>query len=110
MTRVPFISVTQLFEMIEHKDPIVIVEVLGADFYALGHIPGAVSLPGAELAQRAAEVLPDKTKTIVTYCSNFQCHASTEAARDLLAMGYASVMDFKGGKKEWTGAGLPLQK
>jgi hypothetical protein len=35
------------------------------------------------------------------------CPASERAARELAAMGYTSVSDYVGGKKDWLGARLP---
>ena len=45
----------------------VIVDVRGKDAYNGGHIKGALSIPFAEIEERAKELPPDKT--IVTYCS-----------------------------------------
>jgi ArsR family transcriptional regulator len=47
---------------------IALVDVLSPESFASRHIPGAINLPVADLARRAAEVLPDKTARIVTYC------------------------------------------
>jgi rhodanese-related sulfurtransferase len=50
---------------------LVVVDVLPKEAYNAGHIPGAVSLPLAELAERAQEVLPDRTIEIAVYCASF---------------------------------------
>ena len=49
----------------------VLVDVLSADSFASVHIRGALSLPLAELPDRAAEVLPDRAAEIVVYCGGF---------------------------------------
>ncbi len=108
-SHVDFIPLEELLEMHENGEPYVLVDVLEPDAYAEGHIPDAVSLPAGEIESRAAEVLPDKKKLIVTYCASYMCHASTDAARKLMSMGYR-VLDYKAGKKGWAAAGLPLQK
>ena len=46
----------------------VLVDVLPAVSFGQGHIPGAVSLPLAEVPERAAEVLPDLELDIAVYC------------------------------------------
>ena len=38
--------------------------------FAQDHIPGAINLPVADLARRAAAVLPDRSADIVTYCGS----------------------------------------
>jgi rhodanese-related sulfurtransferase len=47
---------------------IVLVDVLSPESYAAMHIPGAINLPVAEIAQRAPEALPDREADIVAYC------------------------------------------
>jgi len=54
------------------KDPaLTIVDVLPATVYQEGHIPGAINLPLAEVAERAPAVLPDKHAEIGVYCAGF---------------------------------------
>jgi len=47
---------------------VTLVDVLSPESFAARHIPGAVNLPVADLAQRAATVLPDRLAPIVVYC------------------------------------------
>jgi len=47
---------------------VVLVDVLSQESYAAFHIPGAISLPVADIARRALDVLPDRRAPIVTYC------------------------------------------
>jgi rhodanese-related sulfurtransferase len=47
---------------------VVILDVLGRDGYAAGHLPRAINIPVAELRQRAAEELPDRSRPIAIYC------------------------------------------
>ena len=54
------------------KDPsLTIVDVLPATVYMQGHIPGAINLALAEVAERAPTVLPDKQAEIAVYCAGF---------------------------------------
>jgi len=48
-----------------------IVDVLPAESYAAGHIPGALNLPLEQVASRALEVLPNRSAEIAVYCGNF---------------------------------------
>ena len=54
-----------------HDPSLVLVDVLPPDTYAVGHIPGALSLPLAELPTHAPELLPDRAAEIVVYCAKF---------------------------------------
>ncbi len=110
LTHVTFIPIEQLLEMIENKESFTLVDVLDADQYEQGHLPGAVSLPSDTIETNAATILPDKKKQLVTYCASYMCHASTEAARKLKDMGYKNVYDYKAGKKGWTAAGMPIAR
>jgi rhodanese-related sulfurtransferase len=47
---------------------ITLVDVLSPESYATAHVPGAINVPVAELAQRAGAVLPNRDAPIVVYC------------------------------------------
>ena len=82
---------------------------MGEDSYKDGHIPNAINIPVDNLERYVSKKLK-KTDTIVVYCASYSCHASTNAAKALLEIGYKNVMDFKGGKKTWVDAGFELEK
>lgn len=109
MKRIKFVSLDNLLEMMENSDKFKLVEVLSEENYKEGHIPGAVNLPMDQLEKSAKKYLK-KTDTIVVYCASYHCHASTNATRMLLDMGYKKVFDFKGSKKLWVDSGLELEK
>jgi len=54
-----------------HDPTLILVDVLPRDTYAAGHIPGAFSLPVAEIPVRAREVLPNRAAEIAVYCARF---------------------------------------
>jgi rhodanese-related sulfurtransferase len=45
-----------------------LVDVLPAASFTSGHIPGAISLPLADVQARARQALPDLLQEIVVYC------------------------------------------
>jgi len=54
------------------QDPsIVLVDVLPPDAFSQARIAGSISLPVAEIPDRAREVLPDPTREIIVYCGSF---------------------------------------
>jgi rhodanese-related sulfurtransferase len=87
----------------------VLLDVLSAESYASGHIPGAKSLPLQDMNVDAAAKVLNMTDPVVVYCGSFKCPASTKAAKALSGMGY-KVLDYKGGLKEWQEKGEALEK
>lgn len=85
-----------------------LVDVLSAESFEKEHIPGAVSLPLADIDKDTAQSFR-KDETIVVYCASFECSASTKAAEKLFALGYRNVLDYKGGLKDYKDAHLPLE-
>ena len=57
---VPEISREELRNRLKSAS-LTIVDVLPAESYAAGHIPGAISLPLESVASKARELLPDPT-------------------------------------------------
>ena len=51
-----------------HDPTLVIIDVLPRESWDAGHVPGALSLPIAELAERAPSLIPDRTAEIAVYC------------------------------------------
>ncbi|TCN28370.1 rhodanese-related sulfurtransferase [Kribbella orskensis] len=94
----------ELLRRLEAGD-VTVVDVRPGEEYAAGHIPGAVSIPVDELADRLAE-LPAGT-TIVAYCRGSYCVMAHEAVRTLTAGG-RSAARLSEGMLEWRLAELPV--
>jgi rhodanese-related sulfurtransferase len=84
---------------------VTVIDVRPAEEYAAGHIPGAVSIPVDELADRLAE-LPSNA-TIVAYCRGSYCVMAHEAIRILSGVG-RSALRLSDGMLEWRLADLPI--
>ena len=102
------ISKSELEKMRREGVKFTLVDVLSKESYAKGHIPGAISIPFADLEKEAGRLLK-KDDTIVVYCASFECMGSTRAAEKLKRLGYRNVFDFKGGLKEYQEDGLALE-
>jgi rhodanese-related sulfurtransferase len=50
------------------KKQIALIDVLSPESFSTNHIPGAINIPVADIARRAATDLPDRNAAIVTYC------------------------------------------
>jgi rhodanese-related sulfurtransferase len=84
----------------------VVLDVRPPEEYAAGHLPGALSVPLAELKAKL-DSLP-KRKAIVAYCRGPYCVYALEAVRLLRKKGLrASRLDE--GVVEWRARGLPLE-
>jgi rhodanese-related sulfurtransferase/DNA-binding transcriptional ArsR family regulator len=82
-----------------------VIDVRPAEEYAAGHIPGAVSIPVEELADRLAELPLDQE--IVAYCRGAYCVLAHDAVRLLTAHG-RSARCLADGMLEWRLADLPV--
>ncbi|MFG1868595.1 rhodanese-like domain-containing protein [Micromonospora arborensis] len=85
---------------------LVVVDSRGAAAWAQGHLPGAVHLPTAEIATRAAEVIPSGS-AVVTYCWGPGCNGATRAALEFARLGHP-VKEMLGGFEYWVREGLPV--
>ncbi|MCW0235231.1 MAG: rhodanese-like domain-containing protein [Ferrovibrio sp.] len=83
----------------------VLLDVRGRNAYAQAHVPGALSLPQADItADRMARSWPADT-LFVTYCAGPHCNGADKAALKLATLGYA-VKIMIGGMTGWADEGL----
>lgn len=81
---------------------VTVLDVRPADEYALGHVPGALNVPLAELDAGLSTLDPDKD--IVAYCRGAYCVMSFEAVSRLRAQGFRARR-LEDGMPEWAAAG-----
>ena len=89
-----------------HDDLVTVLDVRPEDEFVLGHLPGALNIPLAELEQRLGE-LP-KGREVIAYCRGPYCVLSFEAVAALRTRGYR-VRRLEDGYPEWKAAGLPVE-
>jgi rhodanese-related sulfurtransferase len=85
---------------------VTVLDVRPPEEYAAGHIPGALSLPLAELESRLAELPRDRV--IVAYCRGPYCVLAIDAVETLRSHGFAAVR-LDDGVPEWRARGLPVK-
>lgn len=95
------ISVEDLQECLRQGE-VTLLDVRPALEYEAGHLPGAISMPFAELARRLSELPPDKT--IIAYCRGPYCVYADDALVLLAAHGW-KVARLEEGAVEWQQAG-----
>jgi rhodanese-related sulfurtransferase/DNA-binding transcriptional ArsR family regulator len=86
-------------------DDVVIIDVRPTEEYEAGHIPGAVSIPLAELADRMGELPTDAD--VVAYCRGTYCVLAPQAVGLLNSSGF-KARRLSDGLPEWRTAGLPV--
>ena len=84
----------------------VLVDVRGAGGFAAGHVPGALSLPHAELTEAQLESFPAET-VFVVYCAGPHCNGADRAAVRLARLG-RPVKKMIGGIEGWKDEGFHL--
>ncbi|GAA3657346.1 rhodanese-like domain-containing protein [Microbacterium marinilacus] len=87
-------------------EPTTVVDVRSRASFDQGHVPGAIHLPSAEIAQRHGELagLPN----LVVYCWGPACNGATRAALALSRAGLP-VREMIGGFEYWAREGLAVQ-
>jgi rhodanese-related sulfurtransferase/DNA-binding transcriptional ArsR family regulator len=84
---------------------VIAVDVRPVEEYTAGHIPGAVSIPLEQLADRLAELPADVD--VVAYCRGAYCVLAHDAVRLLNARGRRAAR-LTDGMLEWRLADLPV--
>jgi rhodanese-related sulfurtransferase len=83
-----------------------LVDCRTAGNYAKAHLPGAVSLPWAEITPARVRQLPEGL--LITYCWGPSCNAATKGAMLLAAQG-RQVKELIGGLEYWLREGHPTE-
>ncbi|MFG2688895.1 rhodanese-like domain-containing protein [Streptomyces sp. NPDC048405] len=85
----------------------VLVDCRSTESWDQGHVPGAVHLPTALVAERAGQLL-DPAVPVVTYCWGPACNGATRAALALAELGYP-VKEMLGGFEYWVREGFEFE-
>ncbi len=101
------VSREELYRRLRSGEELVVLDVRPREEYAAGHVPGAVSIPLAELEHRL-EQLP-KERDVVAYCRGPYCAFAPEAVALLRQHGY-QARKLEDGLPEWAAAGLPVDQ
>ncbi|GBE15864.1 MAG TPA: metalloregulator ArsR/SmtB family transcription factor [Proteobacteria bacterium] len=86
---------------------VTVLDVRPVEEYRTGHIPGAISFPLKELAERLSE-LP-KGQEIAAYCRGPYCVLAVEAVKMLRTNGFHAVR-LEDGVLDWCAHGLSVER
>jgi rhodanese-related sulfurtransferase len=98
------VSLKELQRRLREGD-ITLIDVRPEAEYQAGHIPGALSVPVAELKRRLREI--PKRREVVAYCRGPYCVYSVEAVGILRKQGYRARRT-EHGLPDWQASGLPV--
>ncbi|MFB8028748.1 rhodanese-like domain-containing protein [Streptomyces sp. NPDC056465] len=85
----------------------VVLDSRSTESWDQGHVPGAVHLPTALIAEQAARLL-DPGVPVITYCWGPGCNGATRAALALAELGYP-VKEMLGGFEYWVREGFAFE-
>ncbi|MFI8218912.1 rhodanese-like domain-containing protein [Streptomyces sp. NPDC085932] len=85
----------------------VLVDSRSTEAWDQGHVPGALHLPTALMAEQAGRLL-DPVVPVVTYCWGPGCNGAARAALALAELGYR-VKEMLGGFEYWVREGLVFE-
>ncbi|MFF9360343.1 rhodanese-like domain-containing protein [Streptomyces griseoluteus] len=83
---------------------VVVVDTRSDAAWEQGHIPGALHIPTAQIADLAPRLI-DPAQTVVTYCWGPGCNGATRAALAFARLGY-QVKEMLGGFEYWAREGF----
>jgi rhodanese-related sulfurtransferase len=107
--KTPQIAPRELARRIERGDDLVIVDSRTVEEYTRGCIPGAISVPGAELVPRIGELVERPATTIVVHCGGrTRSYIGAESLRRMRLPN--PIVALENGTMGWELAGLTLER
>jgi MoaD family protein len=100
------ISVEETHQLLQKKEPIVLLDIREKEEIAVGYIEGATFLPQGLLSEKVENLLPDKDVPVVIYCTGGI--RSLAAAKLMKEKGYTHVFSMAKGINEWKAAGCEV--
>ncbi|WP_216848973.1 rhodanese-like domain-containing protein [Pedobacter sp. L105] len=90
---------SDLFDALEAKQNVVVIDARKEFAFIREHIPGAISLPHRVMSAQSTAQL-DKEAIYVIYCDGIGCNASTRGALNMARLGF-NVRELVGGIEWW---------
>ncbi len=91
-----------------NREKAMVIDVCEPDEFARGHIVGAKNLPLAQVNDKLAQLVKNKSTPVVMVCQvGARSSRAVAAARKL---GYENVQSLSGGLRAWVAASMPTEK
>jgi rhodanese-related sulfurtransferase len=94
--------------MLMNREKATVIDVCGADEFAVGHVAGAKNVPLPELEAKLAGVVKNKGAPLILVCASGA--RSSRAVATAKKLGYENVHSLSGGMGAWRSASLPVEK
>lgn len=88
-----------LYDKLQSKDVVVVIDTRSKEAFQLEHIPGAINIPHRTMNEESTKEL-DKEVLYVTYCDGIGCNASTKGALNMTKLGFY-IKELVGGLDWW---------
>jgi len=99
------ISQIGLLERLDSDSAPVLLDVRSTREFEAGHIPGAINIPHAELAERLDELGATRDSEVVVYCE--RGGRAEKALETLRGAGFSGGSHLEGDMQAWRGRELP---
>lgn len=93
------IDSSDLHDMLDQKQNVVVIDARKPFAYETEHIPGAINIPHRTMNTETTKSL-DKNTLYVTYCDGIGCNASTKGAMNMTKLGF-KTKELIGGIQWW---------
>ena len=101
------IDVDTLYAKKQQNENLVIIDVRTPAEYSSGHIPGAKTIPLADLSASISQLKAYKEQEIYLVCAvGGRSQKATELLRE---KGFSKAINVQGGTRGWKAKGYPLQ-
>ena len=101
-----YLAVNKLERLLKEEGSVLLIDARTSEEFAEGHVPGAINVAIAELAEFAESGGNASEGLVVTMCGS--AGRGEKAAKILFSHGVGNVLVLQGGLKAWKDAGLPV--
>ena len=104
----PVVSANELKALRDKGEDVIVLDSRTVPEYTKEHVPGAVSVPGAELVLRFKDLVPSPSTKVLVSCAGLP--RAILGAQTLIDAGVPNFVAYlDDGTKGWTNAGLTLE-
>lgn len=92
------------------RGSITLLDAQAPGWFERERLPSARRALAEDLEGLAGELRDGRDTEIAVYCWDASCESSAYIARELIERGYTRVRRYRGGKRDWLAAGLPVER